>query len=96
YLRQRGVNEQITLLSGGGYAVPGDCLKAIALGADGVYMGTALLWAMTHDQVTKALPWEPPTQLTSYSGALRDAFDQNEAARYLENFLRSFTEEMKV
>jgi len=96
YLRKRGVKEEITLLSGGGYAVPGDCLKAIALGADGVYMGTALLWAMTHDQVTKTIPWEPPTELTSYSGAFQDEFDQDEAAFYLENFLRSFTEEMKV
>ncbi len=96
YLRKRGVKDRITLLSGGGYAVPGDCLKAIALGADGIYMGTALLWAMTHDQVTKAIPWEPPTELAFYPGSLKDEFDEEEAAMYLENFFVACIEEMKV
>lgn len=96
YLKQRGVKERISLLSGGGYATPGDCLKALALGADAVYMGTALLWAMTHVQVTKAIPWEPPTQLVMYPGSMKEEFDEEEAAKYLSNFLVSCVEEMKV
>lgn len=96
YLRKRKVKDHITLLSGGGYSTPSDCLKALALGADGVYMGTAILWAMTHDQVTKAIPWEPPTQLVFYPGSLTDEFDEQEAAKHLENFFTSFVEEMKV
>jgi methylamine---glutamate N-methyltransferase subunit C len=96
YLQKRGVKDRISLLSGGGYATPGQCLKAIALGADGVYMGTALLWAMTHDQVTKSIPWEPPTQLAFYTGSLKDEFHVDKAALSLENFFTSFVEEMKV
>ncbi|TRY26533.1 FMN-binding glutamate synthase family protein [Brevibacillus sp. LEMMJ03] len=96
YLKKRGVKDRITLLSGGGYAAPGQCLKALALGADGVYMGTALLWGMAHDQVTKAIPWEPPTQLAFYSGSLKDEFEVEKAAQSLENFFRSFAEEMKI
>lgn len=96
FLRKRGVKERISLLSGGGYAEPGHCLKALALGADGVYMGTSLLWAMTHDQVTKSIPWEPPTQLTYYAGEQKDQFDPDEAAKSLERFLTSYTEEMKL
>jgi len=96
FLRERGVKDRITLLSGGGYSTPGRCLKALALGADGIYMGTSLLWAMTHDQVLKAIPWEPPTQLTWGSGMLADRFDEEEAARRLANFLTSFAEEMKM
>ncbi|MCZ8512715.1 FMN-binding glutamate synthase family protein [Paenibacillus filicis] len=96
HLRYRGVKESISLLTGGGYAKPGDCLKALALGADGVFMGTALLWAMTHDQVAKAIPWEPPTQLTFYPGSLADAFNEEEAAMYLQNFFTSYVEEMKL
>lgn len=96
HLRKRGVKEDITLLVGGGFATPGDCLKAIALGADGVYMGTALLWAMTHHQVTKTMPWEPPTQLTWYKGSMTEKFDEEEAAYYLENFFHSCVEEMKM
>lgn len=96
YLQQRGVKDQISLLSGGGYSTPGECLKALALGANGVYLGTALLWAMTHDQVTKAVPWEPPTQLTFYPGSMVDQFDENRAAKHLEHFFNAFTEEMKL
>lgn len=96
YLKDRGVKDRITLLSGGGYATPGDCLKALALGADGIYMGTAVVWALTHDQVIKAIPWEPPTELTWYPGKLKDKFDTEEAAGYLENFFASFAEEMEI
>lgn len=96
YLKERGVKERITLLSGGGYTTPGECLKAIALGADGIFMGTALLWAMTHDQVTKAIPWEPPTELTNYPGKLKDKFDAERAAKHLTNFFLSFVDEMEI
>lgn len=96
YLNRRGVKERISLLTGGGYATPGECLKALALGADGVYMGTALLWAMTHDQVTKSIPWEPPTQLAYYTGNMKEEFDEEKAAKNLANFLTSCVEEMRV
>jgi glutamate synthase domain-containing protein 2 len=96
FLRQCGARRRITLLTGGGYATPGDCLKALALGADGVYMGTVVLWAMTHDQITKAIPWEPPTQLTWDNGLLADVFDVDKAATSLANLFTSFTEEMKL
>ncbi|MGG1661070.1 FMN-binding glutamate synthase family protein [Brevibacillus sp. NRS-1366] len=96
YLKERGVKEKITLLSGGGYNTPGECLKAIALGADGIFMGTAILWAMTHDQVTKAIPWEPPTMLTNYPGTLKEKFNTDEAAHYLTNFFLSFVDEIEI
>ncbi|GED15536.1 FMN-binding glutamate synthase family protein [Aneurinibacillus migulanus] len=96
YLEKRGVKERVSLLIGGGFFNPGECLKALALGADAVFMGTALIWAMTHSQVTKAVPWEPPTQLVFYPGNMTDEFDEEEAAKYLENFFTSCVEEMKV
>lgn len=96
YLQKRGVKEKITLLSGGGYYTPGHCLKALALGADGVYLGTAMLWAMAHDQVTKAIPWEPPTQILFYNGLFTKEFDEQEAAKCLEHFFRAFVHEMRI
>lgn len=96
FLKKRKVKGRISLLSGGGYANPGHCLKALALGADGIFMGTALLWAMTHEQVTKLIPWEPPTQLTYYSGSQKDQFDEEAAAASLERFLTSYIDEMKL
>lgn len=96
YLKKKGVKERITLLSGGGYHTPGECLKAIALGADGIFLGTVVLWAMTHDQVTKAIPWEPPTELTTYPGSLKSKFDPDSAAKYLTNLFLSFVDEMEI
>lgn len=96
YLKKRRVKERVTLLSGGGYNTPGECLKAIALGADGIFMGTSVLWSMTHEQVTKAIPWEPPTELVTYPGRLKNRFDTEKAARSLANFFAAFTEEMEI
>lgn len=96
YLQERGVRERISILTGGGYTTPGQCLKALALGADAVYMGTALLWAMTHDQVAKTIPWEPPTELAFYPGKSTELLDEDKSAEYLENFFISMVEEMKL
>ena len=95
FLKQKGMKDKISILVGGGFNTPGDCLKAIALGADAVYMGTAFLWAMSHDQVAKTIPWEPPTHLIFYSGKMKEKFDEEKAASYLENFIKSYVEEMK-
>ncbi|WP_134700928.1 FMN-binding glutamate synthase family protein [Ammoniphilus sp. YIM 78166] len=96
YLSKRGVKDKISLLIGGGFSNPGQCLKALALGADAVYFGTAPLWAMTHEQVTKAIPWEPPTQLVFYPGNLEEEFDEEKAATHLENFFDAYMEEITV
>lgn len=96
YLERRGVRDRISVLSGGGYTTPGHCLKALALGADAVFMGTALLWAMTHDQVSRTLPWEPPTELAFYPGKSTELLDEDISAEYLENFFVSVVEEMKL
>ncbi len=96
YLEKRKVKDKISLLVGGGFFTPGDCFKALALGANAVYMGTAPLWAMTHTQLMKSMPFEPPTQLTYDSGKLKDKLDEEEAAIYLEKFFLSFVEEMKT
>lgn len=96
FLERKEAKNRVTLLVGGGFFSPGDCLKAIALGADGVYLGTAALWAMTHTQVTKAVPWEPPTQLVYYDGKLKERFDEQQAALHLVQFLTSMVEEMKT
>ncbi|WP_430734278.1 FMN-binding glutamate synthase family protein [Fodinisporobacter ferrooxydans] len=96
YFKKRDVKGQISVLIGGGFNNPGECLKALALGADGIFMGTAVLWAMTHDQVTKTIPWEPPTELVFYPGSRTEQFDADAAADHLKNFFHSFVEEIKV
>lgn len=96
YLTKREMKGKVSLLIGGGIHTPGDALKALALGADAVYLGTAALWAMTHTQVVKTIPFEPPTVLAFYRGRMADQFNKEEAAYYLSNFLTSFSEEIQV
>jgi glutamate synthase domain-containing protein 2 len=96
FLDRENVRDRVSLLAGGGMESPGDFLKALALGADGVYIGTIALIAMMHTQVFKALPLEPPTQLLWNTGKYKNKFDPKDGANHLANFLRACTEEMRI
>ncbi len=49
-----------------------------------------------HTQVTKVLPWEPPSQLAWYEGEASDQFNLKEAAQNVANLLNSSVEEMEI
>ncbi len=95
YFKKRKVYKKISILISGGFNVPGDFLKAIALGADAVYIGSAMLFAVTHTQVTKAIPWEPPTQLVFYIGSHEEQFNIEDGAKFGANYLKSCVFEME-
>ncbi len=46
FLEEEGIRDEITVMAGGGVRTPHDAAKAIALGADGVVIGTAELVAV--------------------------------------------------
>lgn len=94
FLERECVRGQVTLIVGGGLRTPGEMLKAMALGADAVYVGTTALMAMAHGQLSKAVPFEPITSLVLATGPLADRFDPELGARHLANFLRACAEEM--
>lgn len=96
HLDRRGVGRAVSLLVGGGLLTPGDCLKCLALGADAVYLGTAVLFAAAHTQAVHALPWEPAVQLAWAKGSRRHKFDWKEGARAVERFIRATVEEMAI
>ena len=72
HLEKRNMKGQIRLIVSGGLLVPGHFLKAPALGADAVYLGTAILFAVTNSQSLNALPFEPPTQVAWNQGKFKD------------------------
>ncbi len=45
-LREEGIRQRVSILAAGGFRSSADVIKAIALGADAVYIGTAALVAM--------------------------------------------------
>ncbi len=96
YLEQQRVKNKISLIIGGGLKTPGDYLKALAIGADAVNIGTIALWSVTHTQVFKSLPYEPPVQVVYFSGQDKEKFDVEKGARNLANYLISAVDEMKT
>jgi glutamate synthase domain-containing protein 2 len=96
YLESRGVKNDISVIASGGLTTPGHFLKAMALGADAVYIGSIALMALLQTQMTKALPQEPPPQIALYLGKFKEDLDVEEAAEHLAKFLKSCIEEMKL
>ncbi|MCR4426951.1 MAG: FMN-binding glutamate synthase family protein [Firmicutes bacterium] len=95
FLESRGARGRVSLLAGGGLFTPGQFLKALALGADAVYIGTAAVMAMVAQQLVKASPREPSLQLVLHSGRLHEKFDVELAVKSLVNFLKASVDEMK-
>lgn len=93
-LERLRARERVSLIVGGGLFTPGDFLKALALGADAVYIGTAALFAVTHTQTLKALPYEPPTEVVWYTGRYAAQFNVEKGAQHLANFLLACQDEM--
>lgn len=95
HLEKSGLRNQIDLIVSGGLYTPGHFLKVLALGADAVYIGTATLLAVSHTQVLKPIPFEPPTQLIWQDAKYAHKFNWKKGAKTLANFINSCTDEMK-
>ncbi|HBV98662.1 MAG: glutamate synthase [Peptococcaceae bacterium BICA1-7] len=95
FWKENNLRGRVSLLVGGGLFSPGDCLKILALGADAVYMGTAVLIATTHTQVLEVLPYSPPTQLAYEDGKYKKRFDIEKGAQSLSRFLNATVYEME-
>jgi glutamate synthase domain-containing protein 2 len=96
FLRRYAGRDRPTLIVSGGLFTPGDFLKALALGADAVAVGTVALFAAATDQVARAMPWEPPLDLFWYGRPSARRLDVARAAESLARFLRAATAEMAL
>ncbi len=95
FINKHALRNKVSLIVSGGLATPGDYLKALALGADAVYIGSVALFAMGHTQILKPLPWEPPPELVWYKGKCQNKFDVSKGAETLAKYLHSCNEEIK-
>ena len=97
YLEKKEKKDQISLIVSGGLSTPGDFLKALAMGADAVAIGSAVLFAASHGQGSqKTLPWEPPTQLVLYQGDQKEELNVEKGAKCVAHYLQSSVAEMKL
>jgi glutamate synthase domain-containing protein 2 len=94
FLQQKKLKSKISLVVSGGLFTPGQFLKALALGANAVYIGTIVLVALAHNQVAKILPWEPLSQLIYEKGSMKEKLSIDQGAINVANFLKSCNEEI--
>ncbi|MCH6269636.1 FMN-binding glutamate synthase family protein [Neobacillus citreus] len=96
HLEKRNMKGKISLIASGGLLVPGHFLKVLALGADAVYLGSSMLFTVSHPQSLNALPFEPPTQVVWNQGKYKDQFKIEVGVKSAEKFLTACTEEIKT
>jgi glutamate synthase domain-containing protein 2 len=94
YLQQNGLQKKVSLIISGGLTTPGQFLKALALGADAVYIGTVAMVLLAHSQLSAVIPWEPPTELVYERGKYKGRLQVGQAATSLANYLQSCQAEM--
>jgi len=95
YLKERNYQDKVSLIMAGGFYNPGQMLKALALGADAIYIGAIALFAMAHTEVLKALPWEPPPSVVFHDGHFKNKLNVNKGSQHLDKFLKACDEEIK-
>lgn len=96
YLNRKDALKNVNLIATGGLITPGQMLKALALGADAVYIGTAAVMAMVSDQMVETVPFEPPTSLLVYTGKMTDQFDVEKGASNLFRYFKACVKEMEL
>lgn len=94
-LREEGVRNQASVVAAGGFRCSADVVKAIALGADAVYIGTAALVAMGCHLCQKCYTGKCNWGIATQDPYLTRRLNPEIATRRLKNLLRGWSLEIK-
>ena len=94
-LRQEGIRHLASLVAAGGFRNAGDVVKAIALGADAVYIGTAALIAMGCAVCQQCHTGKCAWGICTSDAILSKRLNPDIGARRLANLLRAWSLEIK-
>ena len=94
-LRDEGIRNQASLLVAGGFRNSTDVIKAIALGADAVYIGTSALIALGCTVCQKCYTGKCPWGITTQDPYLTKRVNPEIGTQRLTNLLRAWTLEIK-
>jgi len=94
-LRQEGIRNQASVLAAGGIRCSADVVKAIALGADAVYIGTAALIAMGCGMCQKCYTGKCPWGITTNDPYLAKRLNPEVATERLINLVHAWGHEIQ-
>jgi len=94
-LREEGIRHEASLVAAGGVRSSADVVKAIALGADAVYIGTAALVAMGCHLCQKCYTGKCNWGIATQDPYLTRRLNPDVATRRLVNLLRAWALEIK-
>jgi glutamate synthase domain-containing protein 2 len=94
-LRQEGIRNQVSVIAAGSIRSSADVVKAIALGADAVYIGTAALVAMGCHLCQKCYTGKCNWGIATQDPYLTKRLNPNIGSRRLTNLIRGWSLEIK-
>lgn len=94
-LREEGIRNQTSIIAAGGFRSSADVIKAIALGADAVYIGTAALVALGCSLCQKCYTGKCNWGIATQDPYLTKRLNPDIGARRLVNLLRAWSLEIK-
>ena len=94
-LRQEGIRNQVSLIAAGSIRSSADVVKAIALGADAVYIGTGALVAMGCHLCQKCYTGKCNWGIATQDPYLTKRLNPNIGSRRLANLVRAWSLEIK-
>ena len=95
FIEINGLKDSVTLIAAGGIRHPGDIAKAIALGAEAVYMAGAMKIALGCKYIRECHKGTCPYGIATQNPQLRTRFDVERGAQRAANFIHAATEELK-
>ena len=93
-LRQQGIRNEVSLIASGGIRDSADLTKAIALGADAVYIGTAALIAMGCRVCGSCYRGLCPWGIATQKPELVSRINPDEASKNVANLIKGWTLEL--
>ncbi len=94
-LREEGIRHEASIIAAGGFRNSGDVIKAIALGADAVYIGTAALIALGCSVCQKCYTGKCNWGIATQDPYLTKRLNPEIGKRRLVNLLRAWALEIK-
>jgi glutamate synthase domain-containing protein 2 len=96
FLQRKGLTSRVTLLAAGGLRHAGDVAKALALGAEGVYMGGALKIALGCTYLRQCHLGNCPHGIATQDKKLRKRLNVEQGAARVTRFIQATNEELRI